>query len=209
MNPFTQLINHFFHHTQSLEIGFSLLVFVIAYLESFAIIGFIMPGTVLLFGAAGFAIKEHLIPLFLVAAGLAGFLADMSSYYLGRKGNVYITKQTHKYQKVLNKTHQFFHKYGAITIIIGKLVGTLRPLTSFVAGTSGMELKKYTFLTAIASALWSLSYVFFVYNFTKYIRHISQTFVLIGVIALVVIIAYLITQKNIRPSSNPDLSHLE
>lgn len=209
MNAFAQLLNHYFQYQQSLEIGFSILVFAIAYLESFAIVGFIMPGTVLLFGAAGLAIKEQFVPYFIVAAGLGGFLSDMTSFYLGRKGNAYITRQTHKYEKFLNQIHRFFHDYGAVTIIIGKLVGTLRPLTPFVAGTSGMSIKKYTALTAIASTIWSISYVFLIYNFTKYIRYISRTFVWIGIVALFIIAAYMILQKNIRPSSDPDLSHLE
>lgn len=209
MHTFTNLFNQYFHHPQGLEVGFSVLVFLIAYMESFAILGFIMPGTVLLFGAAGFAIKEDLVPYFLVATGIGGFLADMSSFYLGAKGNAYITRQTHKYEKVLSKIHHFFHTYGALTIILGKLIGTLRPLTSFVAGTSGMDVKKYAFLTAIASTIWSCTYVFFVYNFTKYIRYISHTIVMMGIVAIFIVMASVILQKNIRPSSDPDLSHLK
>lgn len=209
MQTFSHLLNQYVGHSTSFEIGFTLLVFMVAYLESFAIVGFIMPGTLLLFGAAGIALRQEVIPLFILAAAIGGFFADLTSFYLGTKGNAFMTKHTHKYQEALKKTHRFFEKYGAFAVILGKIIGTLRPLMAFVAGTSKMNPKKFTFFTAIASILWATSYVVTIYYFGRYIHFISKTLFLTGIVVLVVILAYWIAQQDKRPSSSPDLSHLK
>lgn len=209
MHTFNYLLNEYVANFQNFELAFTALIFVIAFLESFALIGYIMPGTILLYAGAVIALKKDLIPHFIIASTLAGILADAISFYLGLKGNAFITKHTHRYEKILQKTHQFFQKYGALTIIIGKISGTLRPLTAFVAGTSRMEIKKYFTLATIANVITSALYIIVVANFKKYIIPIAGSLIALGPLFLFIIGAYYILRQKYRPSSHPDLSHLQ
>lgn len=206
---FSQLFQEYVAGFQNLELTFAILIAVIAFMESFAIIGYLTPGTILLYGAAIFAIKQNLISEFLITATLAGFTADLISYYLGQKGNSWILHHTKKYENILQKTHTFFERYGVFTIIIGKISGTLRPLVSFVAGTSRMNFKKFLILVWIGNVITSALYLTIVYYFRTYARYIHGGIFTLGLILIFAMITYLIFQQNSRPSSHPDLSHLK
>ncbi len=209
MNTFNALLNEYVTNLQNFELAFTALISVIAFLESFALIGYIMPGTILLYAGAVIALKQDLVPHFIIASTVAGLVADAISFYLGLKGNAFIAKHTQRYENLHQKTHQFFQKYGALTIIIGKISGTLRPLTAFVAGTSQMEIKKYFTLAIIANVITSALYVIIVANFKKYIVPITGSLIAIGPLFLFIIGAFYILKQKTRPSSHPDLAHLQ
>lgn len=206
---FSQLFQEQVSTFQNFELTFIMLIAVIAFAESFAIIGYLTPGTILLYGASIFAIKQNLVPEFLITATLSGFAADLISFYLGYKGNAWLTYHAKKYETLHQKIHLFFERYGVLTIIIGKISGTLRPLVSFVAGTSQMRFKKFIILVWIGNIITSALYIIIVYYFRKYAKIFHGSTVALGTILLVIALAYLLIKQNNRPSSHPDLSHLK
>jgi membrane protein DedA with SNARE-associated domain len=209
MIKFSALFEQYIGNFQSYELTFIVLIAVISFAESFAIIGYLTPGTILLYGAAIFAIKQNLIPQFLITATLSGFAADLMSYYLGQRGNAWFISHAKKYATLNEKIHFFFERYGTFTIIIGKISGTLRPLVSFIAGTSQMSFKKFFILVWIGNIITSALYLIIVYYFRKYAKVFHGGTLALGAMIIVLALAYLLIRQSTRPSSHPDLSHLK
>ncbi len=209
MHTFNTILNEFVANIKNFDLAFTALIGVIAFFESLAIVGYVMPGTILLYAGAVIALKQNLVPHFIIASTATGLAADGISFYLGVKGNAWVTNHTHRYEMFLQKTYQFFEKYGALTIIIGKISGTLRPLTAFVAGTSRMSARKYFPIALVANIITSALYIIIVANFKKYIWPITGSLLILGPLCLFIMAVYTILMQNSRPSSHPDLSHLQ
>lgn len=209
MNTFNTILTDLVVNMQNFELAFTVLIFFIAFFESLAIIGYVMPGTILLYAGSAIALKEDLVPHFIIASTVAGLIADAISFYLGVKGNSWVTKHTHGHEHFLQKTNQFFEKYGAPTIIIGKISGTLRPLTAFTAGTLHMSAKKYFPIALAANIITSALYIIIITNFKKYIWPITGSLLILGPFLLFAISAFYVLRQNSRPSSHPDISHAQ
>lgn len=64
-------------------------------------------------------------------------------------------------EKNVNKSHDFFEKYGDITVFTGRLLPVIRQLISLPAGVAKMGLAKFTIYTTLGSSIWCaiLAYV--------------------------------------------------
>lgn len=168
LNYFNNILLPYIGSLEHVGLTFSIAVLVIAFAECFAILGYIMPGMIILYGAAAFALKQNLIPSYMICMAVGAFLADIASYHLGKKGHVIITRHREKRKEMFEKVHAFFNKYGVLGIIIGKNIGVIRPIIALTAGTSEMNFRTFAISTWIASIIWPLQYLATVYFFKKY-----------------------------------------
>lgn len=102
----------------------------VAFLESFFVIGVLMPGAVMLFALAGLAgaLQLPLLPLLVFAA--AGAIAgDVSSFFIGRalEHGMHDRPGFRRWQPQLAAAHRFFEKWGVIGIAAGRFVGPALP----------------------------------------------------------------------------------
>lgn len=98
----------------------------------------------------------------LAAAQLAGAAV---SYYAGRAGDNALTRRlsgSAKLQGAHERLRQWYERRGAITVFFGRLVGQLRPVTSLVAGLSGVTQPVFWAWTAAGSALYVTYYMWVV-----------------------------------------------
>lgn len=121
-----------------------------------------LPGDSLLFAAGALAANEAnnlnvgFIIILLIVAALCG---DNSNYFIGkflaRKGKgaklfgIFTIKKEY-----LDKTHSFYEKYGARTIIIARFVPIVRTFAPFVAGVGAMTYRKYILFCVAGAILW-------------------------------------------------------
>ncbi len=121
-----------------------------------------LPGDTLLFTAGLFsrpdAMEGHLnIWVLLTALPFASILGDMVNFNLGRWFGGRLFTETSKgifHKNNLQKTRDFFARYGGKSIIIGRFVPVIRALAPFVAGMEGMEFRKFVPLSTIANFVW-------------------------------------------------------
>ncbi len=143
------------------------LIFLIAFSESLAFVGTIIPGSILIYLAGFLASRGYFSIINLIWFTTAGaILGDGLSYFLGTKGK-HLFKNENKLLKLshLEKGEEFFRKHGPKSVFIGRFVGPLRPIIPFIAGLSRMD-KKTFFLWNISSAiLWSVSHLLVGYFF--------------------------------------------
>lgn len=137
-----------------------LIIFLIFFLESVAFIGLVIPGTVFLV-LAGFLASRNVLDLrtllWLIFAG--AIFGDLLSFYLGRKGKKLFKKDNLIFKSFyVEKGEDFFRRHGNKSIIIGRFIGPIRPLVSFVSGLCRVNKNKFFLLNLLSALLWVATY---------------------------------------------------
>lgn len=139
-----------------------LAVFIVACVECLAIAGIIVPGTVLLFAIAVMAGSGALsLGQTLLLGFLGGLLGDAVSYALGRRFHQNIRRlpllRTHP--EWMNGAESYFHRYGIVSLLVGRFIGPLRPMLPMVAGMCDMPIPRFIGVSLLAGAGWSVAYL--------------------------------------------------
>jgi membrane protein DedA with SNARE-associated domain/membrane-associated phospholipid phosphatase len=137
-------------------------VFLISAAESVAIIGTIVPGSVMM-TAIGTLAGAGVIPLWptIIWAILGAIVGDGISYWLGYhfKDRIHDIWPFRKHPQVLKKGEQFFHKHGGKSVFIGRFVGPVRALVPLVAGMFGMTPFRFYVANIISAIGWAPAYM--------------------------------------------------
>jgi len=132
-------------------------VMLVAFLESLALVGLLLPGTVLMasLGALIGSGQMGLYPAW--GAGIIGcLLGDWISYYIGWqfKGPLHRWSFLKKHKSTLDKTEHALHQHSMFTILIGRFIGPTRPLIPMVAGMLELPIRKFIPPNVIGCLLW-------------------------------------------------------
>lgn len=132
-------------------------VMFIAFFESLAFLGFLLPGTVMM-ASVGALIGNGDIHFY--SAWLAGILGCLSgdwiSYFVGRvfekplHGSAFLKK----YQTLLDKTEKALHRHNMATLFFGRFIGITRPIIPMLAGMLKLPLSKFALPNIIACLIW-------------------------------------------------------
>ena len=172
-------------------------VFGAAFIESFALIGVIIPGVVLLAVISGMAASTLNVFELVLIAYVASFLADILSFLLGTSISKSIDKlwPFNKYPNLLVQGRAFVKRFGILGIFVGKFIGPIRPLLPLTAGSLGMNFKYFLTVEVFSSFLWALLYTIPGYYAGKSILDSQFNLnwliaIIIGVAILIVIVRY-------------------
>jgi membrane-associated protein len=91
-------------------------------------------------------------------------------------------------KKYLQRTNQFYRKYGGKTIIIARFMPIIRSFAPFVAGIGSMDYRKFTLFNVIGGVLWVgiLLYVSYLFGNLPFIKqHFSTIIMAIIVVSLI------------------------
>lgn len=159
---FIDFILHLDVHLTELVNQYGVLSYGILFTIIFAETGFVvtpfLPGDSLLFAAGAIAslgsLQLGLVLLILLAAAVIG---DTVNYWIGHFFGQKIVdnpKITIINQEHIDKTEQFFKKYGGKTIILARFVPIVRTFAPFVAGVGAMNYQKFILFNVIGAVLW-------------------------------------------------------
>ena len=172
-------------------------VFGAAFIESFALIGVIIPGVVLLAVISGMASSSLNVFELVLIAYVASFLADILSFLLGTGISKSIDKlwPFNKYPNLLVQGRTFVKRFGILGVFVGKFIGPIRPLLPLTAGSLGMNFKYFLTVEIFSSFLWALLYTVPGYYAGKSILDSQFNLnwliaIIIGVAILIVIVRY-------------------
>jgi membrane-associated protein len=134
------------------------LLFLIIFVETGVVVMPFLPGDSLLFvvGAlcgAGLLSLPIAMGLMLVAA----ILGDQCNYSIGRYfgPKVFQWEQSRFFNKrAFNQAHEFYERYGGVTIIIARFMPFIRTFAPFVAGVAEMSRTKFTAYNVIGALIW-------------------------------------------------------
>ncbi len=133
----------------------------IAFLESLAIVGIFVPGSVIIVLAGFLAAQGKGDPLSLMAvSALGAALGDFLSYLLGaRFGEVlFQTSILKRRRQVLERARGFFLGHGGKAVFFGRFIGFLRPFMPMIAGSARMSPALFAGYTLISAILWGIAY---------------------------------------------------
>ena len=134
------------------------LLFLIIFVETGLVVMPFLPGDSLLFivGAlCGVGLMQY--P---VAAGLmlaAAILGNQTNYTIGRffGPKVFQWENSRFFNKnAFTQAHNFYERYGGITIVMARFMPFVRTFAPFVAGVAQMTRSKFTFFDVTGGALW-------------------------------------------------------
>lgn len=137
-----------------------IILFFIIFCETGLVMTPFLPGDSLLFIAGAITalpdmpLEINLLTLILLMAAVLG---DSCNYMIGRSLGKILCNRNHSIffkQKYLDKTHEFYRKYGGKTIIIARFVPIVRTFAPFAAGMGKMHYRSFMIYNIIGGALW-------------------------------------------------------
>ncbi len=136
------------------------LLFLIVFVETGVVVMPFLPGDSLLF-VVGALSGAGLMSLPVACAVLiaAAILGDQCNYSIGR----YFGPKVFQWEdsrffnrKAFNQAHDFYEKYGGVTIIAARFMPFLRTFAPFVAGVAEMTRVKFTAYNVVGALIWVL-----------------------------------------------------
>jgi membrane-associated protein len=125
----------------------------------------ILPGDSLLFSVGLFVHRaqagEAGIDVGIVTAcvilSLAAFLGNVVGYEIGRAIGEPLQEHTGRFikKKYFDQTHEFFEKYGARALVLGRFVPIVRTFITVVAGIGKMDRRHFFVWSFVGAVLWA------------------------------------------------------
>lgn len=147
-----------------------LLVAVMAFLETGAFVGLLAPGeTVILVGGVVAGQGEIDIVALIAIIWACAVAGDLTSFFVGRRlGRDFLVRHGPKVQITeprIASTEAFFHKHGGKAIFLGRFVGLIRAVAPFLAGSSGMPLRRFAPYDILGAGIWGTTFAVLGYVF--------------------------------------------
>ena len=157
---FLHIDKHLSEIIQNYGLWTYLILFIIVFMETGLVVTPFLPGDSLLFAAGAFAALGAFDIVWLFAIlSVAAIGGDTVNYWIGS----YIGPKIFHKEKVrflnkeyLDRTHQFYERYGGKTIIIARFVPIIRTFAPFVAGIGSMTYWKFISYNIIGGIAWIL-----------------------------------------------------
>ncbi len=168
------------------------ILFLIVFCETGFVVTPFLPGDSLLFAVGTFAARGSLdLITSMVVLSVAAILGDTVNYWIGHfVGPRVFHRDDVRWlnRKHLDRTHEFFERYGAKTIILARFVPIVRTFAPFVAGVGAMNYGKFLLYNVVGGLFWVFSVTlagYFFGNIPVVRRHF--TLVIIGIIVVSVL----------------------
>lgn len=192
---------------QTYGVGTYIILFLIIFCETGLVVTPFLPGDSLLFATGAFAAQGVLnIWLMLTLLIVAAVLGDSVNFWIGH----HIGKRLAKGSKIVNPAHiqrtqDFYNKYGSKTIVLARFIPIVRTFAPFVAGIGNMHYGKFMFYNVIGGLIWVGLFTMAGYLFGN-IPWVQDNFslVILGIIAVSVVpaaIEFLRHRKNMPAQS--------
>ncbi len=185
------------------------ILFLIVFCETGLVITPFLPGDSLLFAAGAVAatapqhLNVHFVVILLIIAAIIG---DGVNYHIGhwlgdrvKNGNRFIKKEH------LDRTHAFYEKYGAKTIIIARFVPIVRTFAPFVAGVGKMSYGKFLTYNVVGAIIWvvSLTYAGYALGTLPFVKKNFEIIVLAIIVISILPAVFEILRAKFAPERSP------
>lgn len=134
------------------------ILFAIIFVETGLVVMPFLPGDSLLFVCGAIAAIGGLsLPVLIGLLIVAAVLGDAVNYSVGKYfgPRVWSWEQSRFFNRAaFDRTHSFYEKHGAITIIVARFLPFVRTFAPFVAGVAAMTYAKFALFNVIGGVLW-------------------------------------------------------
>jgi membrane-associated protein len=161
------------------------ILFAVVFCETGLVVTPFLPGDSLLFVAGALAgdgrLNVGIVMAVLVAAAIIG---DTVNYHVGRYVGPRLFRDGHSSRWLkrehLDRTREFFERYGGKTIVIARFVPIVRTFAPFVAGLGAMSYPRFLTFNVGGALLWVVSIVLAGYWFGG-LESVRENFSLVAI----------------------------
>jgi membrane-associated protein len=152
----------------------------LALLETGAFIGLLVPGetAVVVGGVVAAGGEVELVPL-IVLVWLAAAVGDIVSFLLGRRlGRPLLERHGSRFRlgpQRLRQVERFYARHGGKAVLLGRFTGVVRAVSPFIAGASGLALRRFLLWSAAGSLVWATTFTLVGYGFSESFAESGQT----------------------------------
>lgn len=151
LTQFIDFIRHLDVHLENIMREYEVMTYFILALIIFCETGLVvtpfLPGDSLLFAAGAITAKTGILNVWLLIPLLfaAAILGDNTNYFFGRYlGNKVFTRDYWFLKReYIDRTQQFYEKYGGRTLVIARFIPIVRTFAPFVAGVGDMTYRRF------------------------------------------------------------------
>ncbi len=162
LHQFFDFIRHLDVHLENIMREYEVMTYLILALIIFCETGLVvtpfLPGDSLLFAAGAITAKTGILSIWVLIPllFLAAILGDNTNYFFGRYlGNRVFTRDYwFLKRKYIDRTQDFYEKYGGRTLIIARFIPIVRTFAPFVAGVGNMEYLRFIRFCLSGGILW-------------------------------------------------------
>ena len=158
---------------------------VFAFLETGAFVGLLVPGetAVVVGGVVAAEGDVQLVPL-IGLVWLAAAAGDVVSFVLGRRlGRPFLERHGPRVRigpERLGQVERFYARHGGSAVLLGRFVGLVRAVSPFVAGASGLELRRFVPWSLVGTLAWAATFTLVGYGFSESFADSGETAALIA-----------------------------
>jgi membrane-associated protein len=210
MEMLTNLINYLLHldkHLSFIIENYGLWCYLIFFLVIFCETGLVvtpfLPGDSLLFALGTLAASGSLeIASIFALLSIAAVAGDSTNYTIGKYFGDVILKHQGKWflkKEHIDRTHSFYERYGAKTIVIARFVPIIRTFAPFIAGVGKMTYLKFFSYNVVGGLLWVTLFIFggyFFGNIPVIKRNFSLVILVIIVLSILPAVIEIIREKR-------------
>lgn len=133
----------------------------IVFVETGLVVMPFLPGDSLLFVAGAFAARGQFdLTTLVVSLVAAAVLGNTSNYWIGRAlgPKVFGWENSRFFNRAaFDKTHAFYERHGAVTLIVTRFLPFMRTFSPFVAGVAAMTHTRFQFFNIAGGLAWVVS----------------------------------------------------
>ena len=146
-----------------------LAVMAVVFLETTVLLGFLIHGELVLLLAGVAAERGDASLLAMIAlTSVAAVAGDVVSLRLGRRlGRPFLRRHGARVRLGLDRADGFFARHGSKAVFLGRFTGLLRATMPFVAGSSGMTVRRLLPFSAASAFMWAALYIVIGYAFAE------------------------------------------
>jgi membrane-associated protein len=166
------------------------IIFLIVFAETGLVVTPILPGDSLLFAIGALCARPDGLNFVLafVLLCVAAILGDTVNYWIGAYvgPKVFHRKESRWLNpKHLERTHAFYEKYGAKTIILARFLPIIRTFAPFVAGVGRMTYPRFFAYNVVGGFIWVSLFMIAGYFFgnREFVRK-NFSFVIVAIIVI-------------------------
>ena len=152
-------MNHWLHLHPNFALVFA---FLVAFAESLAIVGMIIPGALTMTAVGILAGSEVMrLDLTIICTSIGAFFGDTASYILGYlySHKLYKMWPFSRYPNLINYGKDYFNRHGKKSVLIGRFIGPLRPVIPLIAGMLNMPKLEFIVSNFLSGIGWSILYL--------------------------------------------------
>lgn len=184
------------------------LLFVVIFAETGLVVTPFLPGDSLLFGVGALAAIDGSplsIAWLFVLLGLAALAGNTVNYAIGRALGRRALEGHYRFirRSYLLRTHDFFVRYGGVTILLSRFMPIVRTFAPFIAGIGRMPYHRFQAWNALGGAAWVGLFLFGGFGFgnVPWVKsHFSVVTLMIVAISLLPMLIVAIRGQRAHPA---------